>query len=216
MLKVEVNTADLERVVHSMPSVLKREMDDALNWAVLKFFKTFNPRLSGRPGILSRRGEGIRKRFKWEIISSEDGMVQGRRIFVRSKVAVRHEFGGDLEGQGGKRIPVPLSARGEYLMSGIYQGFGRVRTRFREGRNKNIRPMRIGGKWFLAEVRTRQGEEEKVLPLFVLKNKVTYPARLGFYDTWDRLRDTIYQGLAKRLMSGIKKEWASGEVSFRV
>ncbi len=211
-IRYEVNASDLKAVMTSLPPVLRNEMSDALDYAANKYYKRFNPRLRGRPGIMSR-SRGIALRFKKSAITGEGDKGLGIKIWARSKIAVRHEEGGEISG---KNIAVPLSARGEYLMNSIYQGFGRIKARFRKGNPKdNIRPIKFGHQTYLAEVKRQKGAD-KVTPLFVLKNKVKYPARLGFYSTFDEMRGEIYEMLAKRVIRGIKKEWSRGEVTIRV
>lgn len=205
MISLHIDTSDLEKVITRMPPALKKRMVDGLDYAGNKFYKTFNPRLRGRPGIMSRRG-GIAMRFKRTVASGPNGDGVGIRLYAKSSAAVRHEFGGEIEGFSGKRVAVPLSARGSYLMSSIYEGFGRVKSRFLPGKNKRIRPIQIKGQWYLAEIKRKKGQDE-TLPLFVLKDRVTYPARLGFYNTWNSVEPIIFKKLADKLRDGAKEAW---------
>jgi len=211
MLKAEINTDDLERVFQKMPKVFKREVTDGLDHVSKKFLKEFRAsRLQGPPGVKARGGQrGLFGRF--QRIFNLDG--SGVTIFSDSTVAPIHEKGATITGSGGRKVAVPLR-EGEAGKT-ILTSSGALKKRFRSTQNlKNVFRMRIGSSEFLVLIRSRK--QKRLQPIFVLKDQVKLEARLGFYSTWHRMQETIFQLLAKRVRSGIKEEWAKGEVSLKV
>lgn len=208
MIKAEINTNDLKAVLRSMPPVLKAEMADGLDHVSRKFLKEFRQRrLSGRPGLIGRP-HGIFSRFhRNPIDKGKEGA--GMLIFSESKIAELHEKGGAVTAGSGEKIAAPLSARKELFTS---QGALRQRYRTRTGR-RSLRPIHFGQETFLARINRKTRE---VLPFFVLKRSVYLKPRLEFYKTWDSMRGTIFEILAKRLIRAVKKEWSEGEVRFRI
>lgn len=209
MIKTEIDTSDLQQIVVRMPAIVKREVGDALDHVSLKFLKEFRAtRLQGPPGVRGS-SHGLFSRFTREFILPTANSSMGVAIFTKSKIARMHEAGATIRGVPGNRIPVPLSARTELFKQG-----GGLRKRFKDlNALKNIVPIKFGNQWFLTKVKKRSRE---VKPLFVLKDQVVLQARLGFYQLWQAMQGTIFEILAKRLTSGIKKEWSGGAVSFKV
>lgn len=214
MIKVEINTNDLQQVMRSMPSVMKPVMEDALAYAGNKFMKTWHAeRFQGGEGIQEHdRRHGIFSRFKKTVITEKGDMAL--KIAARNKVAYKLETGYTVQGAPGRRIPVPLQAKPE-----LFTSTGALKRTYRRsaGFSKLI-PILFKGQFYYTKIKRARGKrtEDELNPLFVLKNKVTVKPRLGFYSTFEKMQPTLWNLLATRLIRAVKAEWAKGEVSFSV
>lgn len=180
MITFRMDAKGLEERLKKFPKIFKYRFVDALDHIGRSFYKRFNPRLEGRPGIIGRP-RGIRLRFKRNTVYVK-GQPVGLNLHFKSPVAVRHEEGAWMSGPGGRRIAVPLSARAYRVLDSN----ARIKSKYSykgrlQGRNR-LRPMKFKGQWFLAEVAGKRAK--RITPLFVLKDKVWNPARLEFYKTW--------------------------------
>lgn len=203
MISHKVDAYKVLAASDKLPAIVRKHFGDALDHISLKFLKRFkqNSRVKFRP-------RGLYTRFKriFAIPSSQRSMSV--EIFTDSKIAKLHEFGGEMRGKNGLRLAVPLSSRsGE-----VTTASGKVKAKFggtpynRDVRPvKNIRPIKINGKTFLARV---QRGTRDVLPLFVLKHGVRVPARLGFYDTWRSLEGEAAKIVDNAVSKAAKEAWA--------
>lgn len=204
-LRAQADTAGVEKLMTNVPKSLRFRFLDALDHIGRSFYKTFNERnLSGRPYIQAGERPSIRQRFKFNVLRGAGEKDFGVHIFfTRSRVARRHEYGETITGPGGRRVAVPLSARGDVL---FYKG--RVRSRFRRtvNRQSNIRPIKFkDGQWYLARVRKKRGQEDEITPLFVLKDKVVIPPRLKFFATYRELSPKFQGYLRDALTQGVQE-----------
>jgi len=196
-LTVEINTKNLERALRMFPKELKYEIADGMDHISRKFLKIFRQeRLQGPPGIRGRP-HGIFTHFSRASLLSQDIQGMGMVIFSDSKIARMHEEGATVKNPGGGKLAVPLSARKE-----LFTADGRLKQQYRKPRLlKNVVPIQIRGKTFLAKVKKKLSE---LLPLFVLKNSVRIRPRLMFYKTWDEMQNERIQILNKSIEKVLK------------
>lgn len=197
-LTVEINTKNLERTLRMFPKELKYEIADGMDHISRKFLKTFRQeRLQGPPGIRGRP-HGIFTHFSRASLVSQDIEGMGMVIFSDSKIARMHEEGATVKNPGGGKLAVPLSARKE-----LFTADGRLKRQYRQPRLlKNVIPIQLKGKTFLAKVKKKVRE---LLPLFVLKNSVRIKPRLMFYKTWDEMQNERIQILNKSIEKTLNK-----------
>jgi hypothetical protein len=197
-LKIEINTKNLERAIRLFPKELKYELGDGMDHISRKFLKVFRQeRLQGPPGIKGRP-HGIFTHFSRASLVSQDIEGMGMVIFSDSKIARMHEEGAVLKNPGGGKLAVPLSARKELFTSN-----GRLKRQYRQPRLlKNVIPIQLKGKTFLAKVKKKLRE---ILPLFVLKNQVHIKPRLMFYKTWDNMQNERIDILNKSIEKALNK-----------
>lgn len=206
MLKMEIDTKDLERVLVRMPPALKEEMGDGLDHASRKFLKVFaQRRLSAPPWHESTPAQGVVKNragffrgFKriFSFSGTQSGM--GVTILTDSKLAAAMESGQTISGG----VPVPLSARGREVLTAK----GRIKkSLWNLKRRRNIRPIKFKGQVYLTKVTGRE-----VLPLFVIKPQVKVDPHLEFYGTFNAMRSELYTILAKSFIKGVRKATENG------
>ncbi len=181
-LTVEINTRKLDIALRLFPKELKYELADGMDHISRKFLKIFRQtRLQGPPGIKGR-SHGIFTHFSRASLLSKDIEGMGMVIFSDSKIARLHEEGGTVKNPGGGKLAVPLSARKE-----MFTVDGRLKNQYKHPRLiKNVIPIQLNGKTFLARVKERL---RQIVPLFVLKNQIRIKPRLGFYQTWDGMQN---------------------------
>ncbi len=197
-LKVEINTKNLERAIRLFPKELKYEIADGMDHATRKFLKIFKQtRLQGPPGIKGRP-HGIFTHFSRASLLSQDIEGMGMVIFSDSKIARMHEEGATLKNPGGGKLAVPLSARKE-----LFTSDGRLKKQYKQPRLlKNVIPIQLKGKTFLAKVKKKLRE---LIPIFVLKNSVRIRPRLMFYKTWDDMQNERIDILNKSIEKALNK-----------
>jgi len=197
-LTVEINTKNLDRALRLFPTELKYEIADGMDHISRKFLKIFRQeRLQGPPGIRGRP-HGIFTHFSRASLVSQDIEGMGMVIFSDSKIARMHEEGAVLKNPGGGKLAVPLSARKE-----LFTADGRLKKQYRQPRLlKNVVPIQLKGKTFLARVKKKLRE---LIPLFVLKNSVRIRPRLMFYKTWDEMQNERIQILNKSIEKTLNK-----------
>ncbi|QAT17894.1 hypothetical protein BU251_09235 [Candidatus Velamenicoccus archaeovorus] len=197
-LKLEINTKNLERAIRLFPKELKYKIADGMDHATRKFLKIFKQtRLQGPPGIKGRP-HGIFTHFSRASLLSQDIEGMGMVIFSDSKIARMHEQGATLKNPGGGKLAVPLSARKE-----LFTSDGRLKKQYKQPRLlKNVIPIQLKGKTFLAKVKKKLRE---LIPIFVLKNSVRIRPRLMFYKTWDDMQNERIDILNKSIEKALNK-----------
>ena len=197
-LRLEINTKNLERAIRLFPKELKYEIADGMDHATRKFLKIFKQtRLQGPPGIKGR-SHGIFTHFQRASLVSQDIEGMGMVIFSDSKIARMHEEGATLKNPGGGKLAVPLSARKE-----LFTSDGRLKKQYKQPRLlKNVIPIQLKGKTFLAKVKKKLRE---LIPIFVLKNSVRIRPRLMFYKTWDDMQNERIDILNKSIEKALNK-----------
>ncbi|MFA5346132.1 MAG: hypothetical protein WC315_07655 [Candidatus Omnitrophota bacterium] len=197
-LRLEINTKNLERAIRLFPKELKYEIADGMDHATRKFLKIFKQtRLQGPPGIRGRT-HGIFTHFQRASLVSQNIEGMGMVIFSDSKIARMHEEGATLKNPGGGKLAVPLSARKE-----LFTSDGRLKKQYKQPRLlKNVIPIQLKGKTFLAKVKKKLRE---LIPIFVLKNSVRIRPRLMFYKTWDDMQNERIDILNKSIEKALNK-----------
>jgi hypothetical protein len=103
-----------------------------------------------------------------------------------------------LKNPGGGKLAVPLSARKE-----LFTSDGRLKKQYKQPRLlKNVIPIQLKGKTFLAKVKKKLRE---LIPIFVLKNSVRIRPRLLFYKTWDDMQNERIDILNKSIEKALNK-----------
>jgi len=197
-LQVEVNSKKLQEALRRVPGYLRIGMSDALDHSAKKFFKTWKAeRLQGPPGVRVFRG-GLLTRFKKNFFGGGGNVMDmGVSIYTDSKTARLHETGGTVTAGSGK-LAVPLSRNKE-----MYTASGQLRKRFRDpGQLKNVEPVKIKGKTYLAKIIRKTRE---IKPLYVLKRSVRLKPRLQFYQTWEKLQPLRMQYINKAISKALKR-----------
>ncbi len=197
-LRLEINTKNLERAIRLFPKELKYEIADGMDHVTRKFLKIFKQtRLQGPPGIKGRT-HGIFTHFQRASLVSQNIEGMGMVIFSDSKIARMHEEGATLKNPGGGKLAVPLSARKE-----LFTSDGRLKKQYKQPRLlKNVIPIQLKGKTFLAKVKKKLRE---LIPIFVLKNSVRIRPRLMFYKTWDDMQNERIDILNKSIEKALNK-----------
>jgi len=199
MLTTEIDTRKLDLAIKIAPRVLKFELADGMDRIGKGFLKRFREsQLQGPPGVRGASGHGLFGTFKRVFFVSPTIEGMGFEIFSESKIAKLQETGGVISDPSGGRLAVPLSARTQ-----MFTSEGKLRTMYKKPRElKNVRPIFLHGKTFLARVNDRL---KKILPLYVLKRQVRLKPRLGFYRTWDGLVNYRIDILNKSVDNALKK-----------
>ena len=197
-LTTEINTKNLEIALRVFPEELKFQLADGMDHISRKFLKQFyQTRLQGPPGVKARP-HGIFTHFRRASLVSPTIEGMGMIIFSDSKISRLHEEGGIVKNPGGTKLAVPLSARTE-----LFTADGRLKKRYRQPKLlKNVIPIKLRGKTFLAKVQKRL---RSILPLFVLKNQIRIRPRLGFYKTWDDMQNVRIDILNKSIQKTLEK-----------
>lgn len=132
-------------------------------------------RMTGRPGLKVRTG-ALRRTFDVEQSGKTAG-TWSMTVYTTSPYARIHEDGGDVSADKGRgpnaKLAIPLPA--------AQTGAGVARGSPRSFPDTFIARAKSGKKSLLIF----QKKGKAIVPLFVLKDKVTIPARLGFEDEWN-------------------------------
>ena len=197
-LNAEINTEQLNKALRLFPKELRVNLADGMDHISKKFLKKFyQTRLQGGDGIKARP-HGIFTYFHRASLVSKDIDGMGMVIFSDSRISRLHEEGGTVRNTGGHKLAVPLSVRAE-----LFTSSGALKKQYKNPRLlKNVIPVQLRGKSFLARVKKKSRE---ILPLFVLKNSIKIRPRLGFYKTWDDLGNERIDILNKSIQDTIEK-----------
>jgi hypothetical protein len=199
MLYVEIDKRELDLALKLIPQQLKMELGDAFDHIGRKFVKTLGQtRMSGRPGIKAQP-KGLFRRLQRTMFVPTGGIMDmGTEIYFDSKVALLHELGGKVTGQGGKKLAVPLSARREMFTAG-----GALRQAYKRPRGvKGLNLIYLKNKYWLAK---RLKKLKSVVSLYVLKRSVKIPPRLQFFKTWDTMENQNMQRINLAIERALKK-----------
>lgn len=162
-------------------------------------------RLSGRPGLARRTG-ALARSFQTEVTGSKIGDLRGA-YFSTSRYAAIHETGGTITGKG-KLLAIPLAA------ARTAAGVGRYPSPLRQTLPASfpggtfVRRSRAGN--LILFGRTVKGADPT--PLFVLKQSVTIPARLGTQETWEK---EVVPTIPKTIVTEIEKRFAEVAQKFK-
>jgi len=197
---LKINAESFERAFHLVPKALDEEIRDGMDYSSRKFMKNWrNTRLQGPPGIRGASGHGLFGKFKRIIITGNATDELGFEVSTDSKIARQHEAGEKINAKSGK-LAVPLSFRTQ-----MFTGRGKLRKRYRSpGDLPNVEEIKIKGKPFLVRVRKK---DNKITPLYVLKESVQLRPRLGFYKTFNDMSSEMYRILNRSIDRALKKSW---------
>lgn len=158
-------------------------------------------RMSGRPGLAARSG-ALRRSWKVEIRGESLETLHGTYA-TTSRYARIHEHGGTIRPTSAKMLAVPLSA------ARTPAGVSRYGSPLRA-----ILAANFPGGTFVQ--RTKSGalilfgkptKDSAPVPLFVLKDSVTIPPRLGTRELWQQLESDR----AKTISAWVS--WANGKLA---
>lgn len=217
-IKVEINSAKLQKALRAFPQELKYELADSMDHISRRFFKRFYAeRLSGPPGIrarshgifhwFKRRLEGQRieisnrsmttKRTE-EILSSSSSSPLDMKfeIYTKSKAAGIHERGGTIAPGG--MMAVPLSSQTQ-----MFRESGHLKENYKlDNMGGKLVPIRIRNHIYLAQV-NRARHTFKLY--YILLNQVKIKPRLGFYSTWNNMQNDTISLLNKAVDNTLEK-----------
>jgi len=190
MFTMEVEKVKLSKALRIAPQELKKELWNEFDHIPRSFLSTFRKtRLQGPPGIYGDGKEGLFGQFKKRQIGRNpafcpigDASDMGFEILSNSKtIGPRHEFGIPLLPQG-DHLLIPFRANPDARQRMYTAGKKpRLKKQYRDAGNvKKMFSMRVKGSEYLVK---RFGE--KLVFLYIKKNKAEYKDALGFYDTWN-------------------------------
>lgn len=164
MIKISSNALVVAKQLASIPDEISQTMSQELYGYMEKFRLRFlRTRLSGRPGL--KRGSGALAR-SFRTVRDSKGRVTSVSLITDSDVARTHEYGETL--RGSPYLTIPLQTQYDDVDQ-VPDGF------FFVSRKGNL----LFGK--------REGKSLR--PLFVLKESVDIPARMGLRRMFDSERD---------------------------
>lgn len=161
-----------KRVIDDLPKAIGIRVKRAFRDFGMDFLRKMKTeRLRGRPGLAKRTGE-LARSFQMSL-AGETLADAKLRIWTTSPYAKIHEYGGTIRPVKGKWLTIPLP--GAATKAGVARGGARdfENTFFAWSKNGNLILFQKG-----------KGKKGKPTPLFVLKEEVTIPARLGFRALW--------------------------------
>jgi hypothetical protein len=183
---------EFKAAMEKAPAAILAKFDPAMRRHARGFLQgtLVRERLSGPPGLRNRRGAaGLRGSFNFAV---EGATLDTWQLveFSTSKYARIQELGGTVVPKKGKYLAIPLPAA--RTAAGVARGGPRSfpNTFFRKSKAGNLLLFQ------------RQGK--KSVPLFVLKQWVTLPARLGFYATWEKDQQARQQVLARAVAEALE------------
>lgn len=198
-IDAEINTSRVERALRIYPETLREELLDGFDHIRKTFFKVlYNVTQLKDKRFLATKNAGIGRHIrvyrnprKGDILDMELG------IFSRSSVVKLHEEGGTVSAPAGRMLSIPI-------LHGKDEQTGRTKTWFR-GAKKNYKDFElfiIASHGRLLLVKKSGG---KILPYFILKQKVKIQPRLRFYDTWNSIQGYRIEILNKSVDKALNK-----------
>ncbi|MBI5872988.1 MAG: hypothetical protein HZB36_02460 [Candidatus Omnitrophica bacterium] len=197
---VRIDARRLDLALKNIPGILREELLDALDHIRKGFFKTlyFSTGLRDRRFIATKRvGIGRHLRVYRNPRLSADPLDIQLGIFSRSKIVKLHEKGGEVTAKG-KMLAIPIK-------NALDPSTGRIARSFWGGKkSKEENELFVykskNGRLFLMKK-----EEGKLIPYFVLRNKIKIQPRLRFFDTWDRMEGYRMNTFNKHIDKALKK-----------
>lgn len=178
-LEAHFDTTQLDRVADKAEAVIFNALRGAMD-GILRAFESrhIKERMTGRPGLMRRTGSLARS---WKIVVQGQTTNDLRGTYAtNSRYARMQEYGGTQRPNQAKMLAIPLAA----AKTGA--GVARWSTPLRQ-----ILPAAFPGGTFVARTKSGAlilfGKTEKggdPIPLFVLKQQVVIPGRLGTRDLW--------------------------------
>ena len=171
---------DINRFAGEIPEVLERRMLRVLRNFRKEFVAT---RLNGRPGLKRETGKLIRS-FK---VTPITGPKKGRELSMvtDSVYAPIHELGGVISPRNGKFLAIPIGARRGTSPRDTPNGF------FVKTSRGNLMYGTSNGDTFI--------------PLFLLKETVTIPPRMGLLDMFKRHERQIVRDMQAAVNQAISR-----------
>ena len=211
-LKVEINTAKVERVLRIFPQELRYELADGMDHISRRYFKTFykrsgirfrahgmfhwfKRRLEGQRIEISNRSMTTRRTAEILSSSSTSPLDMSFEIYTASKAAGIHERGGTISPGG--YMPIPLSSQRQ-----MFRESGFLKEHYKlDNMGKKLQPIRIRNHIYLAQVNRAR---HTIKPYYILLNKVVIKPRLGFYNTWNSMQNDRITILNKSVDKALK------------
>jgi len=144
-------------------------------------------RLRGRPGLKQHHGQaGLAGSFGFEVVGMDLDSMQLIN-YSTSLYARIHEHGGIIKAKNVKYLTIPLPAAG--------------------GSDARIRDF-AGG----AFIKSKNGnllyiDGDSGEPLFLLRESVTIPARLGWVMTWNRMESAFAEKIAQEVAKAMEGDY---------
>jgi len=210
---VRVNTARLERALELVPHTLREELLDALDHIRKGFFKALyiNTGLKDKRFIATKK-VGIGRHIKvYRNPDKGDVLDMELGIFTRSPIAGLLERGGTVTAKSGlMAVPLPPAKGPTGRLLPELSEFKGFRRSFTPGKaNAQSLGSKTGGFFMLAKqgriFLMRKEEGGKVVPYFILKNRVRIAPRLRMQDTWDRMEGYRMDVINKNVDRALEK-----------
>jgi len=150
------------------------------------------------------RGGNLGRSFGWEEVGDTSDSWRGI-AYTTSKSAPLQEHGGEVRPVTAKKLAIPLKAakHGSGIPKGPPRSF--PNTFIQKSKRGNLLIFQMTGKKRPKNL-PEGANDPSIVPLFVLKDRVRVPGRLGFFDLWkdgsDERRALLARATARALRGG--------------
>jgi len=188
---IELRGIDQVRnLISNIPNRLFPLLKSQFQYVTFGLQREMQARVSGDK--LMRRTGQLARSFITKIGGSSIGNLFGL-VETDSKYAKIHEYGGTIRPTNARFLTIPTEFN--KTSAGVMR--------------KNARQLMSEGKSFFKESRNgnlmlfTQTARNTIKPMFILKDSVTIPARLGFRETAEKWLEKLKDGLQNLMRSGI-------------
>lgn len=191
IVAIELRGIDVVRnLISSIPNRLFPLLKSQFQYVTFGLQREMQARVSGDK--LMRRTGQLARSFIAKVGGSRLGNLFGL-VETDSKYAKIHEFGGTIRPTNARFLTIPTefnkTAAG-VMRKNARQLMSEGKSFFQKSRNGNL----------MLFTQTARGQ---LKPMFMLKESVTIPARLGFRETAEKWLEKLKDGLQNLMRSGI-------------
>jgi phage gpG-like protein len=208
MIEVKINKRDVARINRLLSDLDPRKQDGAVHKGVLKASATVLNRLVANVSgeILHRRTGNLARSMGFRIERDASGVIESQigsgasLKTARMSYANIHETGGTIRPVRAKMLAIPI---GEALTPA---GVARFTPRGIERAGYDgsfVRKSRMGNLILFGKVGSGIGL--RVVPLFLLKDKVNIPARKYMSRTVEQTKDQVVQDIIGKIREAKEK-----------
>jgi hypothetical protein len=196
--EVKVDAQELERFVTQFPTAAFECVRDSFRKTLTHFHaQHVQRRMTGRPG-LNRRTGALAESFSVE--DSGDSMENLSVRYVSSSPYVGiQESGGTITPTRGRYLAIPVSGGAALTASGMKRAFTPLRSSL--GARSTFVKRSKAGNLMIFERTAGRG----IRPLYVLKESVTIPGRLGTELEWEAYSQTAGEDVSADLQACMDK-----------
>jgi phage gpG-like protein len=207
MIELTIKKEDMNRLHKLLAELDPKKQDGAIHKGMMKASSTVLDRLVQNVSgiILKRRTGNLAKSMGWRVNRDEKGDFEAQ---IGSGASLRtdrmiyaniHETGGIIRPTRAKMLTIPLSVA--KTPAGVSRFTAReVRDGLTQYSGSFIRRSKAGN---LIIFGTRG---DKVVPLFILKDQVTVPARRYMSITVDQTKDQVVQDIVDKIKEAKEKQ----------